>query len=65
MDMQPTPRQRDLIEQARTLALERFAPVPSNWTARQHFHLTITMTCAIPVCSRCASPKRLAASGRI
>ena len=26
MDMQPTPRQRDLIERARTLALERFAP---------------------------------------
>lgn len=26
MDMQPTPRQRELIEQARTLALERFAP---------------------------------------
>ncbi len=26
MDMQPTSRQRDLIERARTLALERFAP---------------------------------------
>ncbi|ETX05088.1 acyl-CoA dehydrogenase family protein [Candidatus Entotheonella palauensis] len=26
MDMQPTPRQRDLIERARTLALEHFAP---------------------------------------